>query len=305
MSAAGGPDPTIHRRRLRTELRNAREAAGMTQRDVAVAMEWSQSKLIRIESGAVSISTNDLRALLAHYGVDFSRMDALLAVGRAARAATRWSHYKNVATPELLALLGYESWAAIIRNFEPLFVPGLLQTEEYARAVITNVGTRDPATIASLVDLRVERQELLFRQPAPSLHFIMDEAVIRRMTGGRDIMRRQLSQLLQLAEHEHITIRVVPFEHGMYRFHEIAYQVFEFPDPQDEYVLYIEAPQRQIIRESSLEQVDIDPPVQYLQAFWELEQIVTPEDSLKLIQDALARLTKETSTPDTGEEVDK
>jgi transcriptional regulator with XRE-family HTH domain len=276
----------------------------MTQRDVAAAMDWSQSKLIRIESGAVNISTNDLRALLAHYGVDASRIDALLAMGRAAREATRWSHYKNVASPETIAVLGYESWASIIRNFEPFFVPGLLQTEEYARAVISKLVAHDPTKTDSLVDLRIERQELLFRKPTPSLHFIMDEAVIRRMTGGPDIMRRQLVHLLQLAEYDHITIRVVPFEHGMYRLQEVAYQVFEFPDPQDEYVLYIEMPQQgeTIVREGSPEQADTDSPVYYLQAFWELEQVAGRDSSLDLIRDAAARLTSEASTPEAGED---
>jgi transcriptional regulator with XRE-family HTH domain len=302
--SVGGPDPAIHRRRLRTELRNAREAANMTQRDVAAAMEWSQSKLIRIESGAVNISTNDLRALLAHYGVDSSRIDVLLAVGRAAREVTRWSHYKNVAAPEYMAFLGYESSASIIRNFEPLWVPGLLQTEEYARTVISIIGTHDPARIDSFVDLRIERQELLVRNPGPSFHFIMDEAVIRRLTGGRDVMRGQLGHLLQLAEQQNITIRVVPFDHGVYRLQGVAYQVFEFSDPQDEYVLYIEMPHgQQIVRESSSEQVDIDSPVHYLQAFWELEQITSKEDSLKLIQDVAARLTSDPCSPVSDDDV--
>src|SRR3712207_469943 len=103
MRATAGPDPTIHRRRLRRELRVARETAGMTQRDVAAAMDWSQSKLIRIESGAVNISTNDLRVLLSHYGVDSDRINALVGVARAARRSeerrvgkecrSRWSPY--------------------------------------------------------------------------------------------------------------------------------------------------------------------------------------------------------------------
>lgn len=298
MSAAGGPDPAIHRRRLRTELRNAREEAGMTQRDVAAAMDWSPSKLIRIESGAVGISTVDLRALLGHYGVDPSRIDSLVAVGRAAREPTRWSHYKNVAKEQYIAFLGYESSASIIRNYEPLWVPGVLQTEEYARAVISSDWAHDPTKVDSLVDLRIERQELLVRQPAPNLHFIMDEAVIRRVTGGRDVMRGQLRQLLQLAEHEHVTIRVVPFEHGMYSRQGLAYQVFEFSDPQDEYVVYTETPQEfEIVRESSPEQPSKGSPVQYLQAFYELEQIATEDDSLNLLRDAVVTLTREKSAP--------
>ncbi|MGH3977188.1 MAG: Scr1 family TA system antitoxin-like transcriptional regulator, partial [Pseudonocardiaceae bacterium] len=154
MSRTVSLDPAIHRRRLRSELRNAREAAGMTQRDVAAAMDWSQSKLIRIESGAVNISTNDLRALLHHYNVDSTRIDALVDVARAGREMTRWSIYKDVASPELIAFLGYESSASIIRTFEPFLVPGLLQTEEYARTVISSREAHNPHTIDPLVDLR-------------------------------------------------------------------------------------------------------------------------------------------------------
>ena len=124
MPDEASPDPTVHRRRLRSELRKAREAAGMTQRDVAAAMDWSQSKLIRIETGAVSISTNDLRALLRHYGLEHARIENLVEVARASRDQPRWSVYKDVAEPEYIAFLGYESSASIIRNFEPLLIPG-------------------------------------------------------------------------------------------------------------------------------------------------------------------------------------
>lgn len=136
MSEPHGPDPTIPRRRLRSELRKAREAANMSQRDVAAAMDWSASKLIRIESGAVNISTNDLRALLHHYGIEGDRIATLVELARAARGQTPWAIYRDVASPEYIAFLGYESSASVIRNFEPMLVPGLLQTEDYARTVI-------------------------------------------------------------------------------------------------------------------------------------------------------------------------
>lgn len=139
------PDPTIHRRRLRSELRKAREAAGMTQRDVAAAMDWSQSKLIRIETGAVNISTNDLRALLGHYGIERARTENLVEVARASRDQPRWNVYKDVAEPEYIAFLGYESSASIIRNFEPLLIPGLLQTEEYAREILKRYSRSRPS----------------------------------------------------------------------------------------------------------------------------------------------------------------
>jgi transcriptional regulator with XRE-family HTH domain len=291
MLEAGGPDPTIYRRRLRNELRKAREAAGKTQRDVAAAMDWSQSKLIRIESGAVNISTNDLRALLSHYSIDPVRADALVDVARAAREVPRWNLYKDVATPEYVAFLGYESSASIIRNFEPLLVPGLLQTEEYARTVLSIIFSRDTQKVDPLVDLRVQRQELLVREPAPSLHFIIDEAVIRRVAGGRDVMRRQLRHLQNLVEYPNITIRIVPFEKGLYRRHRLPYWLFEFPDPEDGDILFVENPQGDyFVRESSPEEEDKDSPVHYLEVFWELEQIARREDTSDLLQDAVTRL---------------
>lgn len=293
MSEAAGLDPAIHRRRLRSELRDAREAAGMTQRDVAAAMDWSQSKLIRIESGAVNISTNDLRALLNHYSMDSAQIDALVDVARAAREATRWNLYKDVASPQYLAFLGYESSASIIRTFEPFFVPGLLQTEEYARIVISMVEAGNPRKIDPLVDLRMERQELLVRQPARDLHFIMDEAVIRRVTGGRDIMRRQLRHLQGIVEENpNVAIRIVPFDHGIYARQRVAYWLFEFSNPEDAYVLYLENPLGQyIVREGSPEDEEADSPVHYLGTFWELEHIVSRDDTLMRLQDALSRLT--------------
>lgn len=299
MSKAVGPDPAIHRRRLRSELRNAREAAGMTQRDVAAAMDWSQSKLIRIESGAVNISTNDLRALLSHYGMDSAHIDDLVDVARAGRESTRWNIYKDVATPEYIAFLGYESSASIIRNFEPSLVPGLLQTEEYARTVLKITEADNPQKVEPLVDLRMERQELLAHEPATDLHFIIDEAVIRRLTGGRDVMLRQLRHLRKIIEeHPNVTIRIVPFGRGLYPRQQVAYWLFEFSNPGDEYVLYVENPEQgeYIIRESSPE-AGRNSPVRYLEVFYGLEQIVSREDTLDLLLDAINRLTNETPLP--------
>jgi transcriptional regulator with XRE-family HTH domain len=288
MAKAVGPDPAIHRRRLRNELRNVREAVGKTQRDVAAAMDWSQSKLIRIESGAVNISTNDLRALLGHYGIDSARIDTLIKLARVAREVSPWSIYKDSATPEYIAFLGYESSASVIRNFEPLLVPGLLQTEEYARTIISLIFSHDPQKVDPLVDLRIQRQELLVREPTPSLHFIVDEAVIRRVAGGRDIMRRQLRQLQNLAEYPNITIRIMPFERGLYRRLRLPYWLFEFPDPEDGDIVYVENPQGEYF--FGEEEEDRDSPVHYLEVFRKLEKIARCEDTMDLLQDAINRL---------------
>jgi transcriptional regulator with XRE-family HTH domain len=288
-----GPDPTVHRRRLRNELRKTREGGGKTQRDVAAAMDWSQSKLIRIETGAVNISTNDLRALLAHYEVDPARINTLVDLARAARDVPRWNLYRDVASPEYIAFLGYESSASIIRNFEPLLMPGLLQTEEYAREVITAVEYNNPQNIDALVDLRMQRQETLVRQPPPEMHFILDEAVIRRVVGGPDVTRRQLRHLREVANDPSVTLRIVPFTEGMYPRLRVPYVLFEFPDPEDEDVLYLENPLGEfIVRENSPEEKDRVDPVNYLGIFWQIEQIAHRDNAIGMIDSALSSLER-------------
>jgi transcriptional regulator with XRE-family HTH domain len=289
MPDLAGPDPTIHRRRLRSELRKAREAAAKTQRETAKAMDWSMSKLIRIETGDVRISTNDLRALVAYYGVSDERAVELVEVARAAREPARWSRYRDVASPEYLAFLGYESSAAIIRNFEPILVPGLLQTEEYARVVISEV--EQPTHVDGLVDLRVERQEILVRDPAPDVHFIIDESVIRHVVGGPEVMRRQLIQLKEMAQQSHVHLRIAPFELGIYPRMRVPYVIFEFDSPQDEDVLYIETTEELVIRENSPNEGARNGPVEYLQSFWQMEQLAHREDTVGYLDDALARIS--------------
>jgi transcriptional regulator with XRE-family HTH domain len=283
-----GPDPTIHRRRLRSELRKAREAAGKTQRETAHAMDWSMSKLIRIETGDVRVSTNDLRAMLSYYMISADRVDALVEVARAAREPARWSRYRDVASPEYLAFLGYESSAAIVRNFEPILVPGLLQTEEYAREVITAV---EPAQrVDGLVDLRIERQEILVRPSAPDLHFILDESVIQHMVGGPEVMRRQLLQLKELATQPHIHLRIITFDKGIYPRMRIPYVIFEFEAPEDEDVLYIEnATDELVIKENSPVETE-NGPVEYLQSFWRLEQLADRDEAINVLNAAISRL---------------
>src|SRR5580704_7099732 len=136
MEASETTSPVVQRRRLRTELRRARLDAGLTQEQVATAMDWSLSKLIRIENGTVGISMNDLKAILAHYKITDDRRSAeLIALSRGARERSWWNSYRDVA-PRLIQLIEYEAAAFIARNFQPLIVPGLLQTEEYARTSI-------------------------------------------------------------------------------------------------------------------------------------------------------------------------
>jgi transcriptional regulator with XRE-family HTH domain len=242
MEASETPSPAVQRRRLRAELRRARLDAGLTQEQVAAAMDWSLSKLIRIENGSVGISTNDLRAVLLHYKItDESRTAELLALSRAARERTWWSTYRDSAPPRLLQLIEYEAAAFIARSFQPLLVPGLLQTEEYARTSIRQLAPQmEESQLEALVEVRMKRQELLQRSDAPLLFFVMDEAVVRRAVGGQEVMRRQLQRLIEVSDAPNVTIEVVPFGAGLFPGLQGQFLIYEFSDAADDDVLYLE-----------------------------------------------------------------
>jgi transcriptional regulator with XRE-family HTH domain len=242
MEDSDNPSPVVQRRRLRSDLKRARLEAGLTQEQVASAMDWSLSKLIRIENGSVGISTNDLRAILLHYKITDDRRTAeLLALARAARERSWWSPYRDSAPPRLLQLIEYEAAAFIGRNFQPLIIPGLLQTEEYARASIKGLAPQKTADdVETLVRIRMKRQELLKRSDAPLLFFIMDEAVVRRIVGGNDVMRRQLQRMIDVSDTPSVTIEVVPFSAGILPGLQSQFLIYEFPDAADDDVLYLD-----------------------------------------------------------------
>jgi hypothetical protein len=269
----------------------------MTQREVAVEMDWSLSKLIRIETGSVTIATNDLRALLAHYGiVDPDKVARLIDEARRSRARSSWwNRYREVMSAEFASFLGYESSARVIRTFEPLLIPGLLQTEAYARDLFLYIrGAKDPSRTEALVRLRMERQELLIADDAPSTHFIIDEAAIRRVVGGPHTMRRQLQRLREVSKLPNVTLRVVPFAMGLYRGLRVPYVVFEFDDIQDPAILFLEYPNTDAVIQEDVVEEEGDPgfatPAVHLELFWELEETVSAADSLALIDDAMSRL---------------
>jgi transcriptional regulator with XRE-family HTH domain len=290
-----GLDPLFQRRRLRSELRKAREAAGLKQRDVAPAMDWSLSKLIRIETGAVGISINDLKVLLQLYRVtEPDRVNELLEMARAAKEPAWWSTYREAASSEFLTFLGYESSASIIRNFEPLLMPGLLQTEEYARAALAELvppvaqdNARLTSQVDALVELRMERQERLSQRSAPpKVFFALDEAVVHRWVGGSDVMRRQLQRLKEALASPEWTIWIVPFSVGLYQRQRGSYVLFEFPADEDEDILYLEGSRGELIIRDDLHETAV-----YLEAFWRIEQIALKnEDAISLVDHAISRL---------------
>lgn len=274
--------PTVGRRRLRSALRRARETAGFTQEQVAEAMDWSLSKVIRIEAGTVSISTNDIKALLAHYRLNNrDRVDELVELARAARRRAWWSQYKEATTPTYLSYVGLEAEAAALCFFQLVGLPGLLQTADYAKAITRVVeGTQIEATaVDTIVEIRLRRQqEVLQREDPPEIEVILDEAVLRRHTGGPAVMRAQLLHLVELGDTPNITIRVMPFTAGEYTALG-QFIILQFADPGDTDVVYIEGAMTQEI---------IDHPravLPYQRTFQQLQQrSLSPASSSVLLE---------------------
>jgi len=273
--------PLRLRRRLRTELRSARQNKGLTQEQVAKAMEWSLSKMNRIEKAKSGISTNDLKALLPLYDITGkARTDELVSLARAARQPPWWRRYSDVAPPGLLALIDYESAASEVSQFETIFVPGILQTEEYASAVLQVFYDEKaaPDKVAALLDLRTRRRDLLTSENAPSFSFVLDESVIRRQVGNPAATSRQLMHLVDVAKLPNVTIQVVPFAAGLHPGMKGPFEVVQFEDSPEENIMFLEGPRSDIISDEPK-----DTEV-YLDAFKHIAEIsLAPSESVNLL----------------------
>ncbi|MEV0936423.1 helix-turn-helix domain-containing protein [Streptomyces phaeochromogenes] len=272
-------NPMFLRQRLRDRLRKAREAAGLTQWQVADTLGWSPSKVIRIEIGKIGVSVTDTLALISRYDIDVEEQRELVELARSARRPSWYAPYKEVTTPELEAYIAYEESATIVRNYERNVVPGLLQTENYARALLqcwqedtSSAGRGAGQRHLELgVDLRMKRQEALQSEEA-QFFFLLDEAVLRRVVGTEAVMRQQHEALLQLSALPNITILYVPFTVGPYPLFRSPYQIFEFGRSDDDLVAYLEGPSGEALLTERASLADRKEPTDYLDAFWTVEK---------------------------------
>ncbi|MFI0352940.1 helix-turn-helix domain-containing protein [Actinomadura sp. 9N407] len=215
---ASDQGPIVQSALLRTELVRLRKEKGMTQEQVARTLEWSPSKLIRVEGGKNAITRTDLQALLMAYDVTSeSRQERLQTLARGAREPAWWNKYKGEIDDAFLTFVGYSAGASYIRGFHGTLIPGLLQTREYAEVMSTGIVSQSERSLA--VRVRMQRQEELARRDnPPRQHYILDEAAIRRHVGvGVDpgIMPVQLKEIADGAEaRDDLMIRVVPFSVG-------------------------------------------------------------------------------------------
>lgn len=238
--SAGGP--TVLRILLGNQLRTLREANGVTREAAGYEIRASESKISRIELGRVGFKERDVADLLTLYGVtDEKERAALLALAREANTPGWWHRYGDVMPSWFQSYMGLESAAEMIRTYEVQFVPGLLQTADYARAVIClGHGDASEAEIERRVQLRMDRKRLLTRENAPEMWFVVDEAALRRLIGGRDVMRAQLEYLIEVAQMAHVRLQVIPFLTGGHAGAGGAFTILRFPEEELPDVVYVE-----------------------------------------------------------------
>jgi transcriptional regulator with XRE-family HTH domain len=233
--------PTVRRRRLAAELRRLREDRELTIDHVARELEMHPTTLSRIETGRRGILPRDLKPILEIYGIPGEERENLLTLARQARTRGWWQSYGDLLPSEYSTLIGLEAEAAEIRTYQHQLVPGLLQTEDYARAVIRIFRPSDTgAEIDWRVNVRMERQSRLSNEPPLSLWVVLDEAVLRRTVSGPAVMRRQLQHLAEIAEHPGVTLQVLPFAAGEHAAMVSPFVILRFPEPLDPDVVYLE-----------------------------------------------------------------
>jgi transcriptional regulator with XRE-family HTH domain len=237
----GEQSPTVRRRRLALELRRLREAAKLTCEEVADHLECSASKISRVETGRVSVSPRDVRDMLDLYGVPVEQRGGLVQLARDSRQKGWWHAYSDTIQPQYATYLGLESAASEIRIYEVSLIPGLLQTEDYARAVISAGMMSSPREdIERRVELRMARQPALTRDDPPRLWAVLDEAALRRRVGGAGLMRLQLEHLLGLAALPSVAVQVIPFGGGAHPAMGRPFVILVFPERVDTDVVYLE-----------------------------------------------------------------
>lgn len=206
--------PTLRGRVLALELRTLRDRADLTQAEAARRLNWNKSKLSRIEEPRTGVSDEDVKALLQLYGLDPDRHDAIIQLNRDSWQRGWWTAYGSAFTSNgNFPML--EGQAEDLCYYENALVPGLFQTPDYARAVITHLRPGlTPAQIDERVEARKGRQGILSRANPPTIHAVIDESVVRHVIGGADVMRAQISELWRTAQEPNITVQLVPFSAG-------------------------------------------------------------------------------------------
>jgi transcriptional regulator with XRE-family HTH domain len=237
-----GSGPTVLRIMLGSQLRNLREGRGISREDAGYTIRASGSKISRMELGRVSFKERDITDLLTLYGIeDPGERAALVDLARQANSPGWWHKYGDVLPDWFQVYVGLEEAASLIRVYEVQFVPGLLQTADYTRAVV-RLGRRGATReeVEHRVSLRQDRQRMLRRPSSPRLWAVIDEAALRRPIGGAEVMRGQLERLIEASKEPNVTIQVLPFRSGGHAAEAGAFTLMRFPGLDLPDVVYTE-----------------------------------------------------------------
>jgi transcriptional regulator with XRE-family HTH domain len=233
--------PTVQRLVLGSQLHRLRDSRGISAEQAAEAIRGSHSKISRMEHGRVGFKDRDVSDLLTLYGVtDPEERAALLNLAREANTPGWWHAYSDILPNWLEPYVGLEAAASVIRTYEVQFVPGLLQTEGYARALISLGSAANEEEITRRAELRVSRQEILSGPHPPQVWAVIDEGALRRPVGGAQVAREQLSHLIEMADHPAVTLQILPFRAGPHAAMGGPFTILRFAEPDLNDVVYIE-----------------------------------------------------------------
>jgi transcriptional regulator with XRE-family HTH domain len=277
---ANGVNPALQSRRLRGVLKQARADAALTQEQAADRLDWSLSKIVRIESGSVGVSITDLRALLREYKISDTRsVSQIVEMGRAAKARPWYKDYAGVASKRYLAFVEFEQAAVASWHYQCLFVPGILQTRDYATAILSRLAKdMDETKAEGLLEFRMRRQELLDAQEPPNYSFVVDQSVLYRRVGAPDVIPAQIDRLIELAARPNISIQIYPFSAGITNGMQAPFVIHQIQDEPD--VLYMESPRGDTLVADDMEEVN-----RYRDTFKELRGLALSEsDSMSFLK---------------------
>lgn len=229
--------PTARRRRLSIELKKLRENSALTCAQVGQALDWSSSKVNRMETGSGRIQPSDMDALCRFYGTSDELREFLKSLAREAKTRGWWQVH-GAGVPEWFNIyIGLEQDASTLRQYQCELLPGLMQTEAYTRELHTAGAYMSPQDIDRAVHVRMERQEMLTRPDPPETWFIVNEGSVRNIIGDRALMREQLEQVLDRATLPNLTLQVLPFDSGTYPATG-SFTMLGFPAPEDPDLVY-------------------------------------------------------------------
>lgn len=270
--------PTVRQRELGVRLRDLRSSQGLTVEEVAEKLLCSASKISRAETGARRPSLRDVRDLCALYNVSPEETAELMELAQEARRQGWWTQYDDLKIPQLI---GLEQEAISITCFAMFFVPALLQTEDYAAAIIKGIAPRiRPDILRQRVEARMRRQQLLEQPSPPRYRVLLDEAALHRQVGGTAVMNAQLGRILQLVQEEKVTVQIIPYSVGAYAAADSNFTFLEFGQSTLPGVVFVEGLEAQLYLEKPAELARYAESVEHLR-----DAALTPRDSINFITD--------------------